>query len=152
MTYNFVDDANLECYRQSLRPKAGQLLRKLFEQLAQGRDRLDAARAFSQHSNLAYYSHLLEKEAAPSSARVLTEHVPWDAFFARQGPYGTGGEAALRAEMERVAARLLALIDGSPPAKEAAGEDAESLLARFDQIRVQAASPAATGSAVRDEL
>lgn len=125
MTYNFVDEANLDCYRQSLRDKAGQLLRKLFDQLAQGRGRTDAVRvsprlssagsefghvitlaptlahltcfsqlhapcflgcqAFSKHSNLAYYAHLITREAGPSAVRVDAEHSPWERFFGQQG-------------------------------------------------------------------
>jgi len=152
MTYNFVDEANLDCYRQSLRDKAGQLLRKLFDQLAQGRGRTDAVRAFSKHSNLAYYAHLITREAGPSAVRVDAEHSPWERFFGQQGPYAVGGQASLHEESERLVARLLSLIEASPPAAEAAAEEAEALLARFEEVVRVPSWPAASNTDHHDEL
>ena len=65
MTYNFVDEANLPCYLESLWPHTTRLLRKLLSQLAQGRGAADAASAFARHPPLAYFAHL-ERRVSPS--------------------------------------------------------------------------------------
>ena len=54
---------------------------------------------------------------------VLDEHLPWEDFFASQGPFGGGdgrglsGEAALEEEAARLEAVMLALAKGASPAE-----------------------------------
>ncbi|KAL1512123.1 hypothetical protein AB1Y20_005392 [Prymnesium parvum] len=150
MTYNFVDQANLPCYLASLRPHAGRLLRKFFSQLAQGRGRSDAASAFARHPPLAYYAHLSVRAKTERTVSVLENHIPWADFFSQQGPYANGGETALEAEVARLATALLTLIEASPPPVEAAEEELEALLSRFDLIN--APPIAAHGEQAHDEL
>ena len=163
MTYNFVDEANLGCYvREGLRPKAGKLLKKLFGQLVQGRGRADAARAFGQHSNLAYYAHLVGRLAARAGAkprpansvasRVAAEHPTWEAFFSSQGPYAAGGDAAVQAEIEIGISRLLGYLDDGPPPAEAAMEQESALLDRFEAGIAKAVAAERNAPAGHDEL
>jgi len=143
LTYNFVDEANLECYVRSLRAHVGKLLVKLVSQLAQGRRRQDAADAFSQHTALAYYEHLSEHVARRSPRHrsgsggaasttvapvdsILDEHIPWDTFAARQHQHAAGHERGTASQ--RVRARLLALMESGP----LTAEPVEALLDRFD--------------------
>ena len=76
LTYNFVDEANLRCYLDSMRSKVGGLLVKLLGQLAQGRGLADAARAFSQHSALAYFFHLIGVAHSLSAADAPSGQTP----------------------------------------------------------------------------
>ena len=156
MTYNFVDESNLGCYLESMRSKVGALLLKLFGQLHQGRGKADAARAFSQHSALAYYAHLLKQvagSAGAAQATVRAEHEPWEDFFAQQGPFATGGVQALQAEADALARSMLEFVEASPPPVEAALESADTVLARFATTILQSASRStdtARGTAAQD--
>ena len=113
LTLNFVDDANLACYLDSVAPAAARRLGDFVRVAArQPARRAAAAAAAARDKHLLYHVHLsrrLARRRPNATTAVARDHLPWDDWFSTQGPYAAGGAPAIEREIAALRAQLLSL-------------------------------------------
>ena len=124
LTLNFVDDANLACYLDSVAPAAARRLGDFVRVAArQPARRAAAASAAARDKQLLYHVHLsrrLARRRPNATTAVARDHLPWDDWFSTQGPYAAGGAPAIEREIAALRAQLLSL-PPLEPGRAAAG-------------------------------